>query len=187
MRGVWQFVTLRTTFNVELPENPISVVGDLASKVRPQEGWWLFTVPPKGQYLAGKVSANGFSVACVNSAYVGSKAQVRWICAFGKFQGNAERTNISVVVRQGLHRIVLNLLLLMLAVVALVGWPLLQLFGDIGSVFAAGCGVPALVLPVLWLFMNWAWWREVQSGREQITRVLTQIGKQTEATNPASN
>lgn len=186
MRLVWQFVTLRTTFNVELPENPLSVVAGLASEVRPQERWWLLAVPPKGQYLAGEVSANGFSVACVNASYVGSKAQVRWICAFGKFQGDLERTNISVVVRQGLHRIVLNLLLLMLAVVALAGWPLLQLFGDIGSVFAAGCGVPALVLPVLWLFVNWAWWREVQSGREQITRVLTQMQPPAETTNPES-
>ena len=174
MRWLWEFVALRTAFAVDLPENPISVVAGIAAQIRSRQWWWSLASPPAGEYLAGDVSANEFVVSCIRCSHHSGKTQLRWVEAIGSLHGNANRTTVSVVVRHGFARLFLNFLLIACTVATLMGWPLLILEGEIGSVLAAGCSVPALVLPVLWLFFNWSSWREVQEGRKQITRVLQQ-------------
>ena len=174
MRWLWEFVALRTAFAVDLPENPISVVAGIAAQVRSRQGWWSLASPPAGDYLAGDVSASEFAVSCIRCSHGSGKSKVRWVEAIGSLAGDANRTTVSVVVRHGFARLFLNFLLMACAVATLLGWPLLMTQGELGSVLAAGCGVPALVLPVLWLFFNWSSWLEVQEGRKQITRVLHQ-------------
>lgn len=99
---------------------------------------------------------------------------MRWVEASGTLNGDANRTTVTVVVRHGFARLFVNFLLIAFTIVTLLGWPLLMLEGELGSVLAAGCSVPALVLPILWLYLNYFSWREVQEGRKQITRTLQQ-------------
>ena len=175
MRWLWEFVALLTAFALELPENPISVVAGLAAQVRSRQWWWSLASPPAGEYLAGEVSASEFAVSCIRCSHGSGKSQVRWVEASGTLNGDANRTTVTVVVRHGFSRLFLNFLLIAFTIVTLLGWPLLMLEGELGSVLAAGCSVPALVLPALWLFFNWSSWREVQEGRKQITRILQQL------------
>ena len=174
MRWLWEFVALRSAFAVDLPENPISVVAGIAAQVRSRQWWWSLASPPAGEYLAGEVSASEFFVSCIRCSHRGSKSKVRWVEAIGSLVGDANRTTVSVVVRHGFARLFLNALLMACTIATLLGWAFLMSQGELGSVLAAGCGVPALVLPVLWLFFNWSSWREVQEGRKQITRGLQQ-------------
>ena len=174
MRWLWEFIALRAAFTVDLPENPIGVVAGLAAQVRPRQWWWSLASPPAGEYLAGDVSASEFAVSCIRCSHGSGKSQVRWVEAHGSLHGDANRTTVSVVVRHGLARLFVNSLLMTCTFATLLGWPLLILQGELGSVLAAGCGVPALVLPVLWLYVNWFSWREVQQGCNQITRTLQQ-------------
>ena len=149
---------------VELPENAIGVVAGLAAQVRSSKWSWTLISPPAGEYLAGEVSASEFTVSCIRCRHRNGKSWVRWIGASGSLHGDATRTTVSVVVRHGFPRVFLNALLMTCTFATLLGWPLLILEGELGSVLAAGCSVPALVLPVLWLFVNWFSWREVQEG-----------------------
>jgi hypothetical protein len=175
MRWLWKFVALRTAFSVDIPDNPISVVAGLAAQVRSRQWWWSLASPPAGEYLAGDVSAREFAVSCIRCSHGSGKSQVRWVEASGTLNGDANRTTVTVVVRHGFARLSVNFLLITCTVATLLGWPLLMLQGELGSVLAAGCGAPALVLPALWLFFNWSSWQEVQEGRKQITRALQQL------------
>jgi hypothetical protein len=172
MHRLWHFLTLRSVFQMNLAGDPDAVVKAPAQQVRPRDRTWTFTLPPAGDYLVGAVDDARFSVGCVHCRYVGSKCQLRWVVARGTIHGDATGATVSVVVRHGLDKIILSGLLLMLSLLFLAGWPLLLSAGDIGPVLAAGCATPALLLPLLWLFFTWLWWREVRAGQRQMMHVL---------------
>lgn len=175
MNQPWQFLALRTSFQLTLPGEPAPLLDALAREVRPRQWTWSITLPPFGEFLTGEVDDHRFSVGCVQCRHVRDRVQLRWVMAHGSIQGDENGSTAVVVVRHGLDKTILNGLLLGLALLFLAGWPILLAAGDLGPVLAAGCATPALVLPALWLLLNYAWWREVQAGRQQMMRVLNSL------------